>query len=147
MKRSRKAIPKKVASEIDTAAAALGFPRRVSFARVVREVNRYGGTAELDLLEDRPRFRAVAALCNLIEKSRKLDRRIAAARIKLRREVIEQAELTRKRVDEFVTEYATWKALTPKQRSAIFDAEMKRDAAKRTARWEKNHGEAKVAAA
>ena len=96
--------------------------------------------ADLDLLADRPRFRAVAALFVLIEKSRNLDRRIAVARkqaVELRRDVIEQVERTRKRLDEFIVKDAHWKALTPKQRWAICKAEMERDAAKRIARWEK----------
>jgi hypothetical protein len=135
----------KIQREIEAAAVALGFPRRVSFARVVREFNRYGGTRELDLLADRPRYRLVAALFTLMERSRNLDRRIAVARRELRRDVIEQGEWTRKCVDEFIAEDAAWKALTPKQRDAIFDAEMKRDAAKRAVRWEKKQ-RAKAAA-
>jgi hypothetical protein len=135
----------KIQREIEAAAVALGFPRRVSFARVVREFNRYGGTRELDLLADRPRYRVVAALFTLMERSRNLDRRIAVARRELRRDVIEQGEWTRKCVDEFIAEDAAWKALTPKQRDAIFDAEMKRDAAKRAVRWEKKQ-RAKAAA-
>ncbi|MGC2493275.1 hypothetical protein [Candidatus Binatus sp.] len=95
--------------------------------------------ADLDLLADRPRFRAVAALFVLMEKCRNLDRRIAVARKRLRREVIEQVERTRKRLDEFIDESAAWTALTPKQRWAVCKAENERDAAKRIARWEKNH--------
>jgi hypothetical protein len=135
----------KIQREIEAAAVALGLPRRVPFARVVREFNRYGGTRELDLLADRPRYRVVAALFTLMERSRNLDRRIAVARRELRRDVIEQGEWTRKCVDEFIAGYAAWKALTPKQRDAIFDAEMKRGAAKRAARWEKKQ-RAKAAA-
>lgn len=136
--------------DIEAAAAALGFPRRVSFARVVRELNRYTGRVpELDLLADRPRFRAVAALYGLMDASRNLDRRIAAARrraaAELRSRVIEQGKRTRQRIDEFIAGYAAWKALTPKQLDAILKAEMVREGAKRSALWEKNHG-AKAAA-
>jgi hypothetical protein len=136
----------KIQREIEAAAVALGFPRRVSFARVLREFNRYGGTRELDLLADRPRYRLVAALFTLMERSRNLDRRIAVARRELRRDVIEQGEWTRKCVDEFIAGYAAWKALTPKQRDAIFYAEMmKHAAATNIARWEKKQ-RAKAAA-
>ena len=134
---------KSIQREIEAAAVALGFPRRVSFARVQREFNRYGGTRELDLLADRPRFWAIGALLTLMAKYRSLDRRIAAVRrqvVELRRDLILQSVWTRKCVDQFIAEYSAWKALTPKQRDAIFKAEMKRDAAKRIARWEKEHG-------
>jgi hypothetical protein len=144
-------LAKKIRHEIEAAAMALGFPRRISYARVRREFWRYtprlDGMAELDLRADRPRFRAVAALYRLMEKFRNLDRRIAAARrqvVKLRRDVILEAACTRKRVDKFIAEDAAWKALTPRQRDAILKAEQERDAAKRIARWEKLNAKAVV---
>jgi hypothetical protein len=146
MKREAKG---KIQREIAAAAVALGLPRRVSFARVLREINRYGGTRELDLRAEQPRFRLVAALGRLMAASRNLDRRIAAARrrvaIELRSRVIEERKLTRKRLDEFIAKYAAWKALTPKQRWAIIRAETEREGAKRIARWEKKQS-AKAAA-
>jgi len=122
---------KKIGREIEAAAVALGFPRQVSCARVERELARYCpkryGTAELDCIADRPRFRAVAALWRLMEAVQNLDRRIAS----LRREVIEESERTRELVGEFVAKNAAWKALSPQQRSAEVNAEMKRRAAAR----------------
>jgi hypothetical protein len=127
---------KSIQREIEAAAVALGFPRRVSYATVKREMDRYG--RELDVINDHPRFRLVAALWRLMAASRNLDRRIAAARRRvafdMRSYIIEEHKLTRKRLDEFIANDAAWKALTPKQRYSVVNAEIVRDVAKRVAR-------------
>jgi hypothetical protein len=89
-------MTKKVAQEIEVAAEALGFPRRVSQARVERELGRYAprrpGRADLDC-GDRPRFLAVASLCLLMDAAQRRDREIA----KLRRQLGERVERLRGR--------------------------------------------------
>lgn len=73
----------KVEREIEAAAVALGFSRRVSQARVEKEMARYAprrGTADLDYQVDRPRFQAVVALFFLMDSARNLDREIARFR-------------------------------------------------------------------
>ena len=81
--------------EIEAAAVALGFPVRVSLARVARELARYcprTGKPELDDKAEPARFQAVGELYILMIVARDLDREIA----KLRRDVSERAVRVRK---------------------------------------------------
>lgn len=92
---------KQVQREIEAAAVALGFSRRVSYARVEREIGRYcprqpGKEAELDYEADRPRFLAVASLCLLMEAARKLDRKIATLRKQLGERLVRTRKLVAK---------------------------------------------------
>lgn len=85
----------KVERVIEASAVALGFSRRVSYARVERELARYcpsrHGREDLDCGADRPRFLAVASLFLLMDAARNLDREIAT----LRRELAERMARTR----------------------------------------------------
>jgi len=88
---------KRVAREIEAAAEALGFPRRVSTAKIGQELARYcpsNGKAALDFEAEPARFRAVCSLFFLVEAAEQLDHKVAA----LRREVVERATRTRKLV-------------------------------------------------
>ena len=88
---------KRVAREIEAAAEALGFPRRVSTARLSAEVARYcpsSGKSSRDFEAEPARFRAVCSLFFLVEAAEQLDHKVAA----LRREVVERATRTRKLV-------------------------------------------------
>lgn len=83
--------------EVEAAAVALGFPRRVSCARVGRELARYcprSGKPELDNKAEPARFRAVGELFILMLVARDLDGKIA----KLKRDLIERAARVRKLV-------------------------------------------------
>jgi hypothetical protein len=83
-------VTKKMEREIEAAAVALGFSRRVSQARVGRELARYAprrpGRADLDCEADRPRFLAVASLCLLMDAAQRRDREIA----RLRKQLVER---------------------------------------------------------
>jgi hypothetical protein len=83
--------------EIDAAAMTLGFARRVSLARVGRELARYcprTGKPELDNEAAPARFQAVGELFILMIAARDLDGEIA----KLRRGIMERAARVRKLV-------------------------------------------------
>lgn len=80
---------------IATAAVEIGFSRRVSLARVGRELERYcprAGKPELDPKDAPARFRAVGELFILMSAARDLDGEIA----KLRRNISERAARVRK---------------------------------------------------
>ncbi len=131
---------KKVQREIEAAAVALGFPRKVSFSRVEREMK------ELDYKAERARFHAVTALYFLMDAARNLDRKIAkleedlSDRVARAREMVAQdlnthlrkarrarwadASDEEKKQAASTASRAYWGALTPAQRSA----EMKRRA-------------------
>jgi hypothetical protein len=87
---------KKVVREIEAAKIALGFPRRASYARVERELERYcpsrPGRADLDREVDRPRFLAVASLCLLMDAAQRRDREI----VKLRKHLVERVARVRR---------------------------------------------------
>jgi hypothetical protein len=87
-----------IQGEIEAAAAALGFSRRVSFARLERELARYcprRGEPELDYAAEPARFRMVAELVLLTLAVHNLDAEIA----KLRKDVSARAVRVRKLVD------------------------------------------------
>ena len=89
-------MTKKMEREIEAAAEALGFPRRVSRARIERELGRYAprrGSADLDCEADRPRFLAVASLCLLMDAAQRHDREVA----KLRKQLSERVARVRGR--------------------------------------------------
>jgi hypothetical protein len=84
-----------VQREIETAAVVLGFPRRVSLARVGRELERYcprTGKPELDSKDAPTRFRAVGELFILMIVARDLDGEIE----KLKKDVCKRAVRVRK---------------------------------------------------
>lgn len=68
---------KEIKHTIETAAVELGFPRRVSYARIAREAARYwprrGANTQL-VVQDRRRALAVASLFLLMDLARSLDR-------------------------------------------------------------------------
>ena len=92
-------MTKKMEREIEAAAEALGFPRRVSQARVERELSdtRRGvrEAADLDCEADRPRFLAVASLCLLMDAAQRHDREVVRLRKELSARVARMRGLAR----------------------------------------------------